>query len=92
MNYISLTPLYVLAAQLYHMLYDHGGSMVYNNLEKAYQDKYGKPLKLSNFQIRSVGDFQNYYNLMFCIRDNNKKNVVVLNKYLAGEYNVQFIS
>lgn len=90
-NYISLTPLYVLAAQLYHVIYKNGGNVLYINLEKAYLEMYGKPVKLSSYQLRSVDDFYNYFNLMFYIRENKKKSVVMLNKYLAGGYNFHLL-
>ncbi|XP_072396076.1 meiosis regulator and mRNA stability factor 1 [Diabrotica undecimpunctata] len=85
-NYISLTNLYVLAAQLYHVLYKNGGSALYCNIEKLYQDFYGKALKLSSYQIYSIDDFYNHYNLMFFIRSSKKKTVVVLNRNLAEHY------
>lgn len=83
-NYISLTPLYVLAAQLYHVIYSNGGSVLYSNLDKVYQEMYGKPLKFSTYQIRSEEDFYNYFNLIFHIRYTRKKSVVFLHKHLSG--------
>lgn len=74
----------MLAAQLYHVIYNNGGSVLYNHLEKAYQEMYGKPLKLSTYQIRSVDEFYNYFNMMFYIRETRKKSVVFLHKYLIG--------
>ncbi|XP_074027472.1 meiosis regulator and mRNA stability factor 1-like protein isoform X2 [Leptinotarsa decemlineata] len=82
-SYISLTPLFVLAAQLYHVIYNSGGSVPYFNLDKLYYDFYGNALKLSNYQIYSVDEFYNYFSLLFFIRGSKKKSIVMLNRNLA---------
>ncbi|CAG9812530.1 unnamed protein product [Phaedon cochleariae] len=82
-NYISLTSLYIVAAQLYHVIYSNSGNVPYYNLEKAYYDYYGKPLKLSNYQIFSVDEFYNHFNLLFFIRGSKKKSTVMLHRNLA---------
>ncbi|XP_018577487.1 meiosis regulator and mRNA stability factor 1 [Anoplophora glabripennis] len=82
-NIISLTVLYILAAQIYHIIYNNGGSVLYNNLEKLYFETFGKPLKLSNYHIYSVDEFYNNFNLLFFIRGSKKKSVVVLHRNLA---------
>lgn len=83
-NIISLTVLYILAAQIYHIIYNNGGSVLYNNLEKLYFETFGKPLKLSNYNIYSVDEFYNNFNLLFFIRGSKKKSIVVLHRNLAG--------
>lgn len=85
-NYISLTDLYILAAQLYHVVYNNGGTALFVNLEKLYQDYYGTPLKLSSFQIFSIDEFYFDFDLMFFIKGSKKKGVVVLNRNLAENF------
>ncbi|KAJ8946869.1 hypothetical protein NQ318_006779 [Aromia moschata] len=82
-DFISLTALYILAAQLYHVLYSKGGSVPYNNLEKLYSETYGKTLKFSNYNIYSVDEFYNHFSLFFSIKGSKKKSVVTLNHNLA---------
>ncbi|KAJ8976619.1 hypothetical protein NQ317_017449 [Molorchus minor] len=57
-DFVSLTVLYILAAQLYHIVYNHNGSILYNNIEKLYYETYGKPLKLSSYHMYSVDEQQ----------------------------------
>lgn len=83
-DFISLTSLYVLAAQLYYVVCNNNGSVEFNRLEYLYEQYYSKPLKLSSFNINSVNEFYNRFNLMFYIRGSKKKSVVVLNKNLQG--------
>lgn len=83
-DFISLTSLYVLAAQLYYVICNNNGSVEFNRLEYLYEQYYSKPLKLSSFNINSVNEFYNRFNLMFYIRGSKKKSVVVLNKNLQG--------
>ncbi|XP_056643206.1 meiosis regulator and mRNA stability factor 1 [Diorhabda sublineata] len=85
-NYISLTNLYILAAQLYHVIYKNGGSVLYFNLEKLYQEHYGKVLKFSSYQIYTVADFYNHFNLMFFIKSRKMKSIVLLNRNLAEHF------
>lgn len=80
-----MTDLYILAAQLYHVVYNNGGTALFVNLEKLYQDYYGTPLKLSSFQIFSIDEFYFDFDLMFFIKGSKKKGVVVLNRNLAGK-------
>ncbi|KAG5876129.1 hypothetical protein JTB14_007536 [Gonioctena quinquepunctata] len=82
-SFISLTAFYILAAQLYHIIYNSGGSVPYYNLEKLYYDSYGKTLKLSNYQIFTVDEFYNHFSLLFFIRGSKKKSIVMLNRNLA---------
>ncbi|KAL1498176.1 hypothetical protein ABEB36_009016 [Hypothenemus hampei] len=81
-DYISLTPLYVLAAQLYYVICNNQGAVEFSQLEKCYEEYYQKPMKLSSFGIKSANMFYNKFNLIFYIRGCKKKSVVVLNKYV----------
>lgn len=84
-DFISLTSLYVLAAQLYYVICNNGGAVEYSQLERLYGEYYRKPMKLSTFNINSVNEFYNRFNLMFYVRGSKKKSVVVLNKNLQGK-------
>ncbi|XP_076269311.1 meiosis regulator and mRNA stability factor 1-like protein isoform X11 [Rhynchophorus ferrugineus] len=81
-EFVSLTALYVLAAQLYYIICKNGGSIIFSHLEKVYMDHYNKPLKLSNFNINSMNEFYNNFSSIFYIKSNKKKCVVVLNRNL----------
>ncbi|XP_019758563.2 meiosis regulator and mRNA stability factor 1 isoform X2 [Dendroctonus ponderosae] len=89
-DYISLTSLYVLAAQIYCVICNHGGSVEYNKLEQLYEESYGKPMKLSSFNINSVNEFYNRFNLLFYVRGSKKNSIVVPNRnleeYIAFKY------
>ncbi|XP_066139891.1 meiosis regulator and mRNA stability factor 1 isoform X1 [Euwallacea fornicatus] len=81
-DFISLTSLYVLAAQLYFVICAHNGSLEFNQLECLYEEYYSKPLKLSSFNINTVNEFYNKFNLMFYVKGSKKKSVVVLSRNL----------
>ncbi|XP_030758760.1 meiosis regulator and mRNA stability factor 1 isoform X2 [Sitophilus oryzae] len=85
MEFISLTALYVLAAQLYYVICTNGGSVLFSQLEKLYMEHYNKPIKLSNFNINSPNELFNYFSSIFFIRSNKKKSVVVLNRNLQEQ-------
>jgi hypothetical protein len=83
-NYIALTDLYVLAAQLYHVLYINGGSILFNNIERLYTQAFGKNIRLSEFNINSVDELYEQFDFLFFICG-YKKSVLALNRNLAGE-------
>jgi meiosis arrest female protein 1 len=85
-NYIALTDLYVLAAQLYHVLYINGGSILFNNIERLYTQAFGKNIRLSEFNINSVDELYEQFDFLFFICG-YKKSVLALNRNLA-EYQV----
>nr|CAH7737791.1 unnamed protein product [Callosobruchus chinensis] len=83
---ISLTPLFVLAAELYHAIYSNGGSVMYCHIEKLYYDYHNKPLRLYSFNINSMAEFYDHFNMIFFIKYKKKKSVVVLNRNLADHH------
>ncbi|XP_050298717.1 meiosis regulator and mRNA stability factor 1 isoform X2 [Anthonomus grandis grandis] len=81
-EFISLTTLYILAAQLYYVICNNNGAVEFSKLEKTYEEYYCKPLQLSSYNINSVNEFYNKFNLIFYVRGSKKKSVVVLNRNL----------
>ncbi|CAG9863540.1 unnamed protein product [Phyllotreta striolata] len=85
-NYIALTKLYILSAQLYQVIYKNDGKCFYAHLEKLYEEYYGKPLKLTSYDIYSICEFYEHFNLMFFIKGRKNKEMVLLNKNLADHF------
>lgn len=84
-NYIALTDLYILSAQLYHVLYINGGSILFNNLERLYNQAFGKNLRLSDFNINTVDELYEQFDFLFFICG-YKKSVLALNRNLTGKF------
>lgn len=89
-TYISLSDTYILAAQLYHLLYTNGGSILFNNLERLYGQCFGNTLKLSDFDIHSVDDLCKKFKFLFFVCG-YKKTVLALNRNLAGTCRFSFV-
>ncbi|XP_063916773.1 meiosis regulator and mRNA stability factor 1 isoform X1 [Zophobas morio] len=85
-NYIALTDMYVLAAQLYHVLYVNGGSVLFNKLERLFSKAFNKTIKLSDYNINTVDELYEQFDFLFFVCG-YKKSVLALNRNLA-EYQV----
>nr|XP_008196767.1 PREDICTED: meiosis arrest female protein 1 isoform X2 [Tribolium castaneum] len=84
--YIALTDLYVIAAQLYHLLYTNGGSILFTNLPRLYYQAFGKNVRLSEYKINTIDQLYEQFDFLFFICG-YKKSVLALNRNLA-EYQV----
>ncbi|XP_044272582.1 meiosis regulator and mRNA stability factor 1 [Tribolium madens] len=84
--YIALTDLYVIAAELYHILYIIGGSILFDNLRRLYYEFFGKNIRLSDFKINTIDQLYEQFDFLFFICGYNKS-VLALNRNL-GEYHV----
>ncbi|CAH1954341.1 unnamed protein product [Acanthoscelides obtectus] len=83
---VSLTPQFKLAAELYHLIYYHGGSVVYSQIEKMYSEYYSKPLKLWAYKINSLAEFHDLFSGIFHVKYKKKKSLVVLHRKLADHF------
>ncbi|KAK9887694.1 hypothetical protein WA026_000015 [Henosepilachna vigintioctopunctata] len=81
-NYISLTRLYVLAAQLYHVLYNNGGHVLYNDLERCLFACYGNQIKLEDYNIHSATDLVQCFNFLIFLRGSAPNRLISFNKQL----------
>ncbi|KAI4457150.1 limkain b lkap [Holotrichia oblita] len=84
---VSLTPLYIIAAQLYDIIYNTGGQLRYSELENAYKRHYGKEISYSNLNIKSMDDLITHLSFMLLIRGSGKKTNVIL-KLKLTEYGI----
>ncbi|CAH1135931.1 unnamed protein product [Ceutorhynchus assimilis] len=84
-EYISLTSLYVLGAQLYYVICQNNGSIPFNTLEQLYEDYFNKPLKLAHFNISSVNEFYKSFSLIFHLKGSKRNSMVVINKTLQEQ-------
>ncbi|XP_044758548.1 meiosis regulator and mRNA stability factor 1 isoform X2 [Coccinella septempunctata] len=82
-NYISLTRQYVLAAQLYQVLYNNGGQIVYNELERGLFACYGNEIKLEDYNIHSPNDLMKCFNFLIFLRGSGPNPLISFNKILA---------
>ncbi|XP_025836484.1 meiosis regulator and mRNA stability factor 1 isoform X1 [Agrilus planipennis] len=80
---VTLTPLYVLAAQIYHILQENKGLIPLNNLSGLYAKKYGRPLKCTDYNFHSMEGLLNELNFVAVLRKSRRKCSLVLNKELA---------
>ncbi|XP_045477730.1 meiosis regulator and mRNA stability factor 1 isoform X2 [Harmonia axyridis] len=84
-NYISLTRQYVLAAQLYQVLYNNGGQIFYNDLERCLFACYGNEIKLEDYNIHSPSDLMRYFNFLIFIRGSGPNTLISFNKILTDQ-------
>lgn len=82
---LSLTPVYILLSELYKIVYESGGQMLYKNLSHMYKQTFAKELDVSNFNMVSAYDLINQFGWLFVLKGNKKKLRISLNKKLAGE-------
>ncbi|KAL3273484.1 hypothetical protein HHI36_014925 [Cryptolaemus montrouzieri] len=82
-NYISLTRMYVLAAQLYQVLFNNGGHIFYSDLEKCLLSCYGNAIKLEDYNIHSVNDLVKCFGFLIFFRGNSSNQLISLNKKLS---------
>lgn len=82
---VSLSPLYVLIAELYKVLYDCGGQMLYKKLSFMYRQTFSKELNVANFNMDSVHDLISQFSWLFVLKGNKRKMRIALNKKLAGK-------
>lgn len=81
---LSLTPVYILVSELYTVLYNCGGQVLYSNLEDIYKKAYNKSLDVSHFGYPSIADFFNAFKKFFILKSYKRKLQLILNKELAG--------
>ncbi|KAK9739278.1 MARF1 LOTUS domain [Popillia japonica] len=84
---VSLTPLYIIAAQLYDIIYKAGGQLRYSELENAYKRHYGKEISYTNLNVKSMDDLITHLSFMLLIRGSGKKTNVIL-KLKLTEYGI----
>lgn len=84
--YVGLSDIYVFAAELYHLLCASWGSISYSNLEKLYQQEFGRTIKLSDYNINSIDELYEKFDFLFFICG-YKKDMLAVNRNLS-EYNI----
>lgn len=82
---LTLTPTYVFISELYTILYNCGGQVLYSNLEDIYRKTHNKNLDVSHLNCTSVADFLQTFKSFFVLKGNKRKLQLMLNKQLAGE-------
>ncbi|KRT80036.1 hypothetical protein AMK59_7328, partial [Oryctes borbonicus] len=86
-NRVSLTPFYLLAAQLYNIIYRSGGQVNYSNLENLYKRFYNKEISYISLKVKSMEELISHLSFMLLIRGSKKKTNIVLNQKLL-EYDI----
>lgn len=74
-----------MAAQIYKIIFNTGGQIAYNNLERKYLNTYGRKLNYSECGTNSLLELLNSLNFMIVIKGNYKKLTLSLNEKLLGK-------
>lgn len=80
---IKLTPHYSMAARLYHLLYEAGGSILLGSIDGMYFRKYGEVLRPANFGAASLNALLGQFPFLVVIKGRRNKRNVTLNADLT---------
>ncbi|KAK5640804.1 hypothetical protein RI129_009351 [Pyrocoelia pectoralis] len=81
---ISLTPMYILCAHLYQMLYEENGTIELNKVTELYFKKYGSTLSAKNYRVNSLDNLFRQMKFLINYQKNDGKVFLVLNKNLRN--------
>lgn len=73
-----------MVSEIYEVLYNCGGLLLYCNLEGIYRKAYGKNVDLAGLEVGSLADFILSFRNFFTLKTYKKKQQLTLNKELAG--------
>ncbi|KAF5297348.1 hypothetical protein FQA39_LY12187 [Lamprigera yunnana] len=88
---LFLTPLYILAARLYHLLFVNGGCILLCDISGIFLRKFGIPLSPLDYGMNSFEDLFWQMSFSVTLKGNGKQLSMVLNKDLA-DYGVELPS
>ncbi|KAF5282505.1 hypothetical protein FQR65_LT14275 [Abscondita terminalis] len=88
---LFLTPLYILAARLYHLLFVNGGCILLCDIPNIYLKKFGIPLSPCDYGMSSFEDLLWQMSFAVTLKGSGKQLSIVLNKDLA-EYGIELPS
>ncbi|KAF5280789.1 hypothetical protein FQA39_LY17970 [Lamprigera yunnana] len=88
---LFLTPFYILAARLYHLLFVNGGCALLCTIGDIYRRKFGTSLSPLDYGIDSLENLFQQMSFSFTIKKNGKQINIILNQGLA-DYGVELPS
>ncbi|KAK4874882.1 hypothetical protein RN001_014242 [Aquatica leii] len=88
---LFLTPLYILAARLYHLLFVNGGCILLCDVANIYFKKFGIPLSPCDYGMNSFEDLLWQMSFAVTLKGSGKQLSIVLNKDLA-DYGIELPS
>ncbi|KAK5640693.1 hypothetical protein RI129_009240 [Pyrocoelia pectoralis] len=87
-TFVFLTPYYILAAQLYHLLFVNGGCINLSDINNIYFRKFGNYLYASDYGLNCLEDLIKQMSFAVTLARNGKQLNVILNKNLA-DYRIE---
>lgn len=83
---VTLTPRYALAARLYHLLYENGGSLLLGNVDGMYLRKYGKVLRPNEYDATTLNALLSQLSFLVVVRGRRNKRNVALNTSITSKF------
>lgn len=87
-TFVCLTPYYILAAQLYHLMFVNGGCIPLADVNKIYFRKFGSYLYASDYGLNCLEDLFKQMSFALTIVTSGKQLNVVLNEKLS-DYRIE---
>lgn len=87
---IQLTSFYIMAAQIYQIIYKAGGQILFSNLNNLYKKTFGKALIPADYDFNSLEDLLSSLSFLILIRGGRKKMSLILNRKLNGLFLKKF--
>lgn len=86
--YVELKKFFILAWEIYHIIYDNGGTVFFNQLENKYRKKLGRTLNIAEFNYSTLEELIGDLQFLLIIRGTRKRMSLILNEKLV-EFGVE---
>lgn len=81
-DYVALKPFYILASNIYHVLFENGGTISLNQLEYKYKSMFNKPLCALNYNYNSIEELIADMKFLISIRYTKRRVSLILKETL----------